>query len=351
MRSAPGFDAEKVVFFRMKPYLSGYDEAAARAYFENVRRRLESLAVVESVAFARWPPALRTGTVPVALPGSRESDGTIRAAQNTVTTGFFETLQIRVRGRGFEEQGRRKQPTPVVVNQTLADRLWPNRDPIGETLIVNRQLHEVIGVADYHDVAGGETPAPYLFRGYSAAAVAPGRMLVRVKGNAESALSLLRAEIRAVDPSVAISEALPLTQLLENLHAEVPLAMRVASFAGGLALLLSAVGLYSALAMSVSQRTREIGIRMALGAQPASVIALILRQGMTPALLGLAAGLCAAVNVTRLVSAWLRGIAPGDPLTFLAAATLLAGVSLVACSVPAWRAARVDPTQALRHSH
>jgi ABC-type antimicrobial peptide transport system permease subunit len=175
-------------------------------------------------------------------------------------------------------------------------------------------------------------------------------MLVRVKGDPALALPFLRAQILDVDRSVVIAEALPLSQLVENVHADVPLAMRVASFAGGLALLLCAVGLYGALAMSVSQRTREIGIRMALGAQTASVVALVLRQGMTPALLGLGAGSFAALGVSRLVSSFLLGVAPGDPLTFLAAATLLASVLLAACSIPAWRAARVEPTQALRQS-
>ena len=353
LRWEPGFDAEHVVFFRMKPHLSGYDQAAAGAYFDNVRRRLESLAEVDSVAFARWPPAVRTGSVPVSLPAGAagESGETLRAAQNTVTPGFFETLHIRlVRGRAFEDRDKREGLTSVVVNQALADRLWPNRDPVGETVIVNREPHRVIGVAAYHDLAEGDAPAPFLFRGDSPGAVASGRMLVRVKGDPALALSLLREHILAVGPSVAVTEALPLTRLVENYHAEVPMAMRVASFAGGLALLLTAIGLYGALAMSVSQRTREIGIRMALGAQTASVIALVLRQGMAPAVLGLGAGLFAAANVSSLVSSFLLGVAPGDPLAFLAAAALLTGVSLAACSVPAWKAARVEPTQALRQS-
>ena len=353
LRWDPGFDAGKVVFFRMKPLPSGKDEAAARAYFENVRRRLESLAEVESVAFTRWPPALRTGSVPISLPpgASGESGETLRVAQNIVTPGFFETLQIRlVRGRGFEDRDGGGGPTSAVLNQALADRLWPNRDPVGETLLVNGQPHLVIGVAAYRDLSEGDAPAPFLFRGASSVDVASGRTLVRVKGDPALALPVLRAQILAVDPSVAVAEALPLTRLVENLHAEVPLAMRVASFAGGLALLLSAIGLYSALVMSVSQRTREIGIRMALGAQTASVVALVLRQGMMPAVMGLGLGSVAAVSVSTLVSSLLFGVAPGDPLTFLAATTLLAIVSFAACSVPAWRAARVEPTQALRQS-
>jgi predicted permease len=357
LRWDPGFDAEKIAFFRMRPQLNGYDDTASRAYFENVRRRVESLAEVESVAFARWPPGLRIGSVPVSLASlaSGESDGMLRVAQNTVTPDFFETLNIRlVRGRAFGDRDRPEGPTSVVVNQVLADRLWPNRDPVGETLMVNREALPVIGVAAYRDLAEGEAHAPFLFRIDSSAAVMSavmsGRMFVRVKGDSAAAVSLLREQILAVDRGVAVIEARPLTRVVENLHAEVPLAMRVASFAGGLALLLSAIGLYSALAMSVSQRTREIGIRMALGAQTISVVALVLRQGMTPALLGLGAGLVAAANVGRLTSRFLLGVAPNDPLTLLAAAALLAGVSLAACSMPAFRAARVEPTRALRQS-
>jgi predicted permease len=357
LRWDPGFDAEHVVFFRMRPQLNGYDPSASRAYFESVQRRLESLGEVEAVAFARWPPALRTGSVPVSLPAraSGASEDTLRVAQNTVTPDFFETLHIRlVRGRAFEDRDGREGSPSVVVNQALADRLWPNRDPVGQTLMVNREPHPVIGVVAYRDLAEGEPHAPFLFRLDSSSAamsaVMSGRMFVRVKGDSALAVSLLRDQILAVDRSVALIEALPLTHLVENLHAEVPLAMRVASFAGGLALLLSAVGLYSALAMSVSQRTREIGIRMALGAQTSSVVALVLRQGMTPAVLGLGAGLLAALNMSDLMSRFLLGVAPSDPLTFLAAATLLAGVSLGACSIPVWRATRVQPTEALRQS-
>jgi predicted permease len=366
VRSNPGFDAEQVAFFRMKPRQSGYDQPATAAYFERVRQRLESLAEVQSIAFARWPPAYRirvSVSLPMGASGASDSEGTLRVGENTVTPGFFETLRIRlVRGRGFEDRAladrafedrdRRAGLTliPVVVNQALAERLWPNRDPIGEMIIVNGRPHEVIGVAAYNDLAVGDAPAPFLFRGDSTAAIASGRPIVRVKGDAARAIPHLRSQILAVDPNVAVSEALPLTRLVENLHAEVALAMRVASFAGGLALLLSAIGLYSALALSVSQRTREIGIRMALGGRTASVVALVLRQGMTPALIGVGAGLFAAVTVSRLMSSLLLGVAPGDPLTFLAAASLLAAVSLAACSIPAWRAARVEPTQALRQS-
>jgi len=306
LRGDPGFDPGKVVYFRMKPLMSGYDQAAAKAYFENVRRRLESLAEVPSVASARLPPALQIDPVSVSLPvgTSGESEVTLGVAQNTVTPGFFETLHVvswtsvrgpkRPRRIGCRsEPGARRSALAEPGSRRRADaREW--------------QTHHVIGVAACRDLGAGDGPAPFLFRVDSSVELS-GRMLVRVKGDPGLAILQLRKEILAVNPGVAVAEALPLTRLVENLHAEVPLAMRVASFAGGLALLLSAIGLYSALAIAVSQRTREIGIRMALRARTSSVVGLVLRRGMTPALVGLGAGLVAAVNVSRPVSSFLLG--------------------------------------------
>src|SRR5262249_35196369 len=157
------------------------------------------------------------------------SVGTPGVAENTVTPGYFKALHIHlVRGTAVEDRSRRDGLTSVVVNQVLADRLWPNRDPVGETLIVTGKPHKVIGVAAYKDLPEGDAPVPFLFRIDSSAAVASGRMLVSVKGDSALALSLLRGQILAVDSSVAIAEALPLTRLVENYHADVPLAMRVA---------------------------------------------------------------------------------------------------------------------------
>ncbi len=353
LRRNPGFDAEKVLYLRMKPRASGYSQAAAGAYFENVTRRVASLPAVESLAFARLPPTLRIGTVPVSMAGAAAGGAEIavRAALNIVTPGYFQTLRIPIiRGRAFEDRDRRLGLTQIVLNQALADRLWPNQDPVGQTAIVSGQRHEVVGIAAYRDLNEGDAPAPALFLGDSVAAVSSGRLFVRVKGDTSQVLSLLRAEIHALDPSVAVTEALPLAEVVENLHAEAPLAMRVAGFAGGLALLLCAVGLYSALTTAVTQRTRELAIRMALGAQRSSVLTLVLREGMTPALLGLVLGFIAALNANRLLSNLLFGVAPGDPLTFLVSATLLTAAALAACSVPAWRAVCVEPSRALRQS-
>src|SRR5205807_1332731 len=209
---------------------------------------------------------------------------------------------------------------------------------------------EVIGVAQYKGVRpDGAAPGASLFRADWSPATGSGRMLVRVKGDARTMLPLLRQEIVAVDPNVAISEALPLSRLIENMYAEVPLAMRVVGYAGGLGLLLTAIGLYGVLALAVGQRTREIGVRMALGARAPSILSLILREGIALALAGLTLGLASAMVLSRLLTRFLYGITPTDPVTFGVAIVLVGGVALAACAIPAWRAARVDPMVALRY--
>ena len=364
IRSDPGFDVEHVAYFRMKPRLSGYDQEKALSYFRSLQRHLESLGEVESVAFVRFPPALPPAAVPVVpvfLPGHAPSapDEAIRVAQHLVTHGFFETLAIPiVRGRAFDDRDSQSGRQSVVVDQVLAARLWPDTDPVGQTLFVQaRELggadakpHEVIGVAQYKGVRpGGVAPGACLFRADWASGAASGRMLVRVKGDSRTMLPVLRQEIVAVDPNVAISEALPLSGLIENWYAEVPLAMRVVGYAGGLGLLLTAIGLYGVLALAVGQRTREIGVRMALGARVPSILSLILREGIALALVGLALGLASAMVLSRLLTRFLYGITPNDPVTYGVATVLVGGVALAACAIPAWRAAKVDPIVALRY--
>jgi putative ABC transport system permease protein len=363
LRSDPGFDVEHVAYFRMKPRLSGYDQEKASSYFRNLQRHVESLGEVESVAFVRFPPTLPPGAVAVFLPGHAPSapDEAIRVPQHLVTPGFFETLAIPiVRGRAFDDRDTQSGRQSIVVDQVLAARLWPDTDPIGQTLFVqgcewpcSRQAwkpYEVIGVAEYKGVRpGGAAPGASLFRADWSPATGSGRMLVRVKGDSRTMLPLLRQEIVAVDPNVAISEALSLSGLIENMYAEVPLAMRVVGYAGGLGLLLTAIGLYGVLALAVGQRTREIGVRMALGARVPSILGLILREGIALALAGLALGLASTIVLSRLLTRFLYGITPNDPVTYGVATVLVGGVALAACAIPAWRAARVDPMVALRY--
>jgi predicted permease len=353
LRSDPGFEVDHIAYFRTRPRLSGYDQAKASSYFRTLQRHLESLGQVESVAFIRFPPTIAPGGVPVFLPGQAPStpDEAMRVPQHLVTPEFFKTLSIPiVRGRGFDDRDAQSGRPSVVVDQVLAARLWPGRDPVGQTVFVQAKPHDVIGVAQYTGVRpGGAPPAGSLFRADRASVTASGRILVRVKGDARTMLSSLRQEIVAVDPNVAINEALPLSSLIENMHAEVPLAMRVVTYAGGLGLLLTAIGLYGVLALAVGQRTREIGVRMALGARVPSILTLILREGIGLTLAGLVFGLASALVLSRLLTRFLYGVTPHDPVSFGVAAALVGAVALAACALPAWRAARVDPMVALRY--
>lgn len=362
LRSGPGFDVEHVAYFRMRPRLSGYDQEKASNYFRNLQRHLPSLGEVEAVAFVRFalPPGAGP-VVPVFLPGRAPSapDEAIRVSHHVVGPGFFETLAIPiVRGRSLDARDLQPGRQSVVVDQILAAQLWPDADPIGQTLFVQtRELggadakpYEVIGVALYKGVRpGGAAPRASLFRADWASITGSGRLLVRVKGDARTMLPLVRQGIVAVDPNVAITESLALSALIENMYAEVPLAMRVVGYAGGLGLLLTAIGLYGVLALAVGQRTREIGVRMALGAGVPSILGLILREGMAVALAGLAVGLASALVLSRLLARFLYGITPNDPVTYGVATVLVGGVALLACALPAWRAARVDPMVVLRY--
>jgi ABC-type antimicrobial peptide transport system permease subunit len=214
--------------------------------------------------------------------------------------------------------------------------------------MVRGRPFEVVGVVRHQGLrAGGDTARPYLF------CSDPDRreqrnLLVRVKGEASAAILALRREIRAVDADVPINQAMSMTSVIANQQAELPIAMGALSFAGALALLLTTLGLYGVVALWVGQRTREIGIRVALGARSAGIVALVLREGLRLVVIGLPLGLAAALAAVRLLSSYLYGVSATDAATFSATTALLAGVALFACYVPARRAMRIDPVQALR---
>jgi predicted permease len=345
-----GFDARNVAFIRMKPHLSGYDRSQSDAYFRNVQRRLESLAGVESVAFAGYPPLRGWGYgAAVAAPGEQFANDkdARRAPQNTVTPGFFETLRVQlVRGRSFINQDLQEGRRAVIVNEPLAEQLWPKQEAVGRTVVVENQPCEVVGVARYSNFRRSVEPAEaFIFR----AGFGGNRMLVRLQSDPRAMLPLLRREILSVDPNVAVSEALTVTEMTQNFFAPVKMAMGVLGYAGALALLLSAIGLYGVLAMAVSGRTREIGIRRALGAPAAAVAGLILREGLSLTLCGIVLGLASAAALTRFLSGYLYGVAQHDLRTFVVVASLLTGVALLACWFPTRRAMKVDPLVALRH--
>ena len=268
---------------------------------------------------------------------------------NWISARFFETLRVpMIQGRGIEQRDIDQSRSVVVLNEALAVRLWAEQDPVGRTLMVDGKTSEVVGIVRYEGLrAGGETAHPYLFCSDTGRRQ-QSSLFVRVKGDVSAALPTLRREILAAGAGVPINQATSLTSVLADQQSGVRIAMGLLSFAGVLALLLTTLGLYGVVALWVGQRTREIGIRVALGARSAEIVALVLREGLRLVLIGLPLGLAAALAAVPLLSSYLYGVSATDAATFSAIAALLAGVAVVACYVPARRAMRVDPVRALR---
>jgi putative ABC transport system permease protein len=351
VRQNPGFDAAHVAYFNVTPARAGYRGAKATRYAADVRRRLETLPFVESMSAAWVPPPFWFSTADVFLPSRNpvRPEDTFKVPVNWVSARFFETLRIPLRyGRGIEQPDIDQGRSLVVVNEALARRLWTEPAPVGRTLMMDGKPFEVAGIVRYQGLReGGETSRPYLF-GADDGRRQQGSLLVRVKGDAAAALPTLRREILAADANVPINQAMSLISVIANQEADVPIAMGVLTFAGALALLLTVLGLYGVVAQGVAQRTREIGIRLALGARAADIVTLVLREGLRFVVIGVTLGLAAALGAVRFLSSYLYGVSATDPATFVATTAFLAGVALFACYIPARRAIRVDPVQVLR---
>jgi putative ABC transport system permease protein len=270
-----------------------------------------------------------------------------------VSPDFFRTLRIPLlQGRAFSELDRTEAPRVAIVNQALAFRLWSDRSAVGHSLLINGQPFQVVGVsADIQPPTTIHAPEPHLYLSYwqsNATREGDIRLAVRVAGDAALALPAIRRIIYSLDPNVPIGEDMSMSEQISLVYMPVLLARSVMSFCGLLALCLSAMGLYSILAFAVRTRTREIGIRMALGARPEDVLRLIVGQGARLALLGIVTGSVAALVSTRLLASLLFGVKTTDPATYVSVTVLLFLVALAACYYPARRAMRVDPMQALR---
>jgi putative ABC transport system permease protein len=275
------------------------------------------------------------------------------AAWQIIAPNYFRALGITLlRGREFTT---RDGSDVAIVNETMARTYWPNEDALGKRLALGSPRADnlyktIIGIVA--DTPHGTLEAPpgrdcYL----PFAARAPQRihLFVRAAGEPASLAAAVRQQVWAIDKELPVGKVSTLREFVSGTLAPRRFNTWLLGGFAALALLLGALGIYSVLAFSVTQRTQEIGVRLALGAQPRDVLALVIRQGMTLALLGVAVGVVAALALTRLLKTLLYGVSANDPLTFALLALLLAGVALLACYLPARRAAKVDPLIALRY--
>jgi predicted permease len=350
--SSPDFDSQRVVFIRMKTNLVRYPAEQTSRYFREVAQRLEGVPGVEAVSFAQLPPvidwSLGCGSPMYGRGANVERpEEPLCSMGNSVTPHFFETLRVPVlSGRIFDDSDATRSRPVAVINEALARRFWPGRDPVGMTIVANKREYEIVGLVRYLDYARADgVGRPYAF--FPARDI-PNRMLVRVAGNPAAMLPTLRRQIKAVDPEVPISEEMTLPAMIANMFMPVQLASTTLGYASVLGLLLSGIGLYGVLAFSVGQRTREIGIRLALGGQARDVQRLVLHEGLIFVVAGIAVGTAISLASTRLLIGYLYGVSRTDWVAFVGGPAALIAVALVASYLPARRAARTNPLEAIR---
>ena len=355
-RIDPKFDPDHVLLSRFFINTSGYNLEQRKQFCVRLRQKLESEPIVTDVAYSDVEPLglLAAWWEDLQIEGYVPSIGeNMKVYRSVVSPGYFRLMRIpMLEGRDFTEQDDETRMPVMILNQTFVKRFFGGQDPIGRKVHGWGEWFTVIGeVKDskYHNLT--EAPVPFFYVPFRQIYRADMGLAfyIRTTIDPDKAIATMRREVRAVDPNVAIVDALPLAEHIVNtLYAE-EVAASLLSTLGGLALLLAAVGLYSVMAYSVTQRTHEIGIRMALGAESMHVLKLVVSQGLALTFMGIGAGLLAALALTRLLTSFLYGTTTTDPTTFITVSFLLATVAVLASYIPARKATRVDPMEALRY--
>jgi macrolide transport system ATP-binding/permease protein len=354
----PGFDNANGLIVSLSPTLVGYDEEQARNFYRQIIERVTHVPGVEAAALTRTMPLgdSSNSTGPILKEGEtlqRGSAGRV-IMTNIVGSGYFKTMQIPILdGRDFDDRDTQKSQTVVIVNQKMAQTLWPGESAVGKRIFIgadSRDALEVVGVVKtgkYRNLA--EDPKPFFYYAMGQLRPRTMAMVMRASVDPRSLVGAIRAEVQALDRRVPVYAVKTMDEhktyalWAPNMAASFSLAF------GVVAILLSAVGLYSVMAYVVSQRTREVGIRMALGANRADVLKMITRQGMKLAVVGVGIGLVMALALAQVLSSLLIGVSGYDVTTFIVVPTLLVAVALLACYLPARRATKVDPLVALRY--
>ncbi len=352
----PGFNPERVVSFQLSPAIE--DAGRARVYYREVFERLEALPGVESVggihllpmSEGNWNPGLKIEDQPAA------PDAAARSINwRLVTPDYFQAMKIPLRaGRFFKATDTENAPVVALINETLARKYWPGMSPLGKRIRTGFEKKDewatVVGVVgDIKQQGLGNQTEPEMYRPYVQHEFLPDmNVMVRTTSDPAALAASLRSAVWSVNKNVPITHLTPMEEVVAHSIAQARSTMLLLALFALVGLVLGAIGIYGVISYTVTQRTPEIGVRMALGAAPADVLKLVLGQGLKLVSLGIFAGLLGALVLTRLLSSLLFGVSATDPATFALIALLLLLVALIACYFPAARATRVDPMTALR---
>ncbi|MBA4137132.1 MAG: permease [Opitutus sp.] len=349
-----GFRADHVLVAPLQIGMNGYDAQTGLAFYRDLRRRLATHPDIEEAALASWLPLGLAGCkgYGVTVEGHTWKPGEDRTIEVAIVSArYFSALRIPiVGGREFDDGDDVRSPAVAIVNRRFAEKFWPGQDPLGRRFRAGGAWRTIVGVVPtgkYNRV--DEAPRPFFFlpdqQGVPDLDLG---IVVRTRGEPEALARPLREIVRAQDPAVDVLQTVTLAN-----HAGLALFPQVAAtklltVLGAGALLLAMIGVYAVMAHAVGQRTREFGVRLALGATRGDVLRLVLGQGLWLALGGIVLGLVTAMGASRLLAGFLFGASPFDPLILLGVPALLAATAMVASWLPAWRASRVDPMEALR---
>ena len=347
----PGFDTRHIAMADLDPGRLGYSPEKMKDFYERLLARSRNLPGVTSASYAAFLPLGTSREETSASADIGKDSGKTMVDVIRVAPGLLKTMGIPLlRGRDLtQKEADDDKPGAIVINDYLARKLWPGEDPIGKRLVLGdeKQMSEVVGVAKngkYHTIGEGQLSA--VFRG----TLPPARVLVlRTAGNQQFLLDEMRREVPIMDPLMTTTQV----QTIED-YMELPLFPArctgwLLGVSGVLAVVMTAIGLFGVIAYVVSQRTHEIGVRMALGARRSDVMKMVMSQGLRLTGIGLAIGLVAAVGASRLLAPVLYGIRANDPATMISVAVALAAIAMSACYLPARKAMRVDPSVALRY--